>query len=227
MEESNMSSRRLNVTKCFCLLATALVVAWGLYATQFRGFYGGFGEYWYDLTDEKYGWPVFFLTSSERYVIINDTRFVKEISREIAYRALAADVALWLAMMAAAVYIARRALWSGWRFKLSSLFAVTTAGAVMLAWWRIERAGWYVRGASELTSLWQAAAGKPLLRLLDFSRYVYVPVLFGAGCLVLCAILVASAAARFAVRAMRRKMRASSGAASLRSKSSGVDNLAS
>jgi hypothetical protein len=185
-----------------CLLAAVLYVGWGLYTVQFRGFYGVDGDVWFDsttsFTDSKYGWPVLFVTRTETYEMVA-SRFIQHISDEVGYCALAADAALWLAMIAATVYIARRALWSGWRFRLSSLFAVTTAAAVMLAWWRVERARWVV------IPLLQAEVGAPLLRLLDYSPFVYVPVLFGVGCLVMCLILIASTAARFAVRMTRRK----------------------
>jgi hypothetical protein len=201
MEESTMASRKIDVARYCGLLAAGLFVAWGLYSAQFRGYYGIDADAWFDpltsFTDSKYGWPVFFVTRSETYDMVAP-RFVLHVSNEVGHYALTADIALWLAMMAATVYISRKALWSGWRFNLSSLFAVTTAAAVMLAWWRVERANWVV------IPLLQAEVGAPLLRLLDYSPFVYVPVLFGAGCLVMCAILMASAAARFAIRMMRR-----------------------
>jgi hypothetical protein len=209
MEILTMVSRTLNAARYFGLLATGLFVAWGLYAAQLRGYHGIGGFYWFEahttFTDARHGWPVFFLTQSETFSIDDSiSPFTRQISCVIAYRVLAADVALWLAMVVAAVYIARKMLWSGWRFNLSSLFATTTVMAVMLAWWRVERADWQSGGSPELTALWNASAGTPLLRLLDFPPYVYVPVLFGMGCLVMCAIHMASAATMFVVSPTQR-----------------------
>jgi hypothetical protein len=198
-----MVARALSIAKCFVLLAAVLYVGWGLYASQLRSYYGAFGDYWFDpatsFTDSKYGWPIFFVRRSETYDMVAP-RFVLVVSHEVGYCALVTDAALWLVMMFATGYISRRVLWSGWRFSLSSLFAVTTVVAIMLAWWRIECAQWHV-----MPQL-QPEIGAPLLRLLEFSPLVYVPVLFGAGGLVMCVILIASAAARFAIR-MRRKQK--------------------
>jgi hypothetical protein len=202
MEELTMAFRSFNLARCFGLLAAVLYVGWGLYTVQLRGYYGGADYYWFDpftsCTYTKYGWPNYFMTSTETAAVVR-SRSVQHTSHEVGCCALVADAASWLAMIFATGYISRRALWSGWRFSLASLFAVTTAVAIMLAWWRVERAQWHVM------PLLQDDVGSPLLRLLDFSSFVYVPVLFGASCLVMFVILTGTAAARLAVRKTRRK----------------------
>jgi hypothetical protein len=187
-------------------LATVLFVAWGLYAAQLASVRasGPMLVLTYPATivrSDTYGWPVFFVTRHENVFRAR----IPVYHYEFAYRALAVDAGTCLAIMAATIYIARRALWSGWRFRLSSLFAVTTAVAVMLAWWRIEGTEWYMHNEPDLTRLLQSEVGTPLLRLLEFSPFIYVPVLFGIGCLVICAMLILGAAARFAVRGMSRR----------------------
>ena len=103
-------------------------------------------------------------------------------------------------MLAATVYMSWRGIRSRWKFSLASLFIVTTAAALMLAWWRAERAE---TPDSIFVGIWVLREpGTPMLRLLRLSPSIYVPVLFGTGCLFMCAILFASAAVRFGVRVL-------------------------
>ncbi len=186
-------------------MGTAVFLAWGLYAAQLPRYLRDIGTFTYPPTrsaETEHGWPLLFLTRWET------TNFrapgPPDIDSQVTYGKLAVDIALWVALMAATVYLSWRVLSSGWKLSLASLFLITTALAIILAWWRTERAYWYLRDYPELTGLLRAEADTPLLRLLHFSPFVYVPLLVGTICLSMCIVLAALAGARFGARAIKQ-----------------------
>jgi hypothetical protein len=57
-----------------------------------------------------------------------------------------------------------------------------------------------VLGDSRLTDALLADAGTPMVRLVQFPAYIYVPILLGVACLIMCTLLMMIALARLAFR---------------------------
>jgi hypothetical protein len=105
---------------------------------------------------------------------------------------LAADLSAWVAVVVATAYVSWRICSGRRQLSLRSLFSATTAVAILLAWWRLEYARCLVAGNPAATALSLDIAETPMLRMLGFPPSVYIPVLVGVGCAILCMIDTAS-----------------------------------
>jgi cation transport ATPase len=94
---------------------------------------------------------------------------------------MAVDLAAWIAVVIATARLSWRTLTCRGQFSLRVLFSLTTAVAIFLAWWRLEQNAFYFAGVFRDPET-------PLLRMLRFPPDVYIPLLFGTGCLILCTI---------------------------------------
>ncbi len=194
-----------SLAEYIAVLGTTAFVAWGLCAAQFQGGHhlddGAFTYPPTRSTVTTHGWPVFFVIRNEHADFWIPSSV--EVEYAVLRRELATDVASWLVLIVATVYISQRAIFSGSKFSIALLFAVTTDLAVILAWWRTECARYLIPGHPELTGLLLAEAGTPILRVLRFSPLVCLPVLFGVSCLIMCVIFMAMAVVRCMVRKAR------------------------
>jgi hypothetical protein len=169
-----------------------------LYSAQFPEHLGA--DWWNEETNN--GWPLLYF--SQWF----------PAGTALNWGALAADVILWAAVLAATVYVSWRAIRSRLKFSLASLFVATTAAALILAWWRVECVYWSKLVVPEPPSFFGTfeyftppyEPDTPMLRLVRFSPYIYVPVLIGIACLFICVIMVVSAAAKLGIRAIRGRV---------------------
>jgi len=132
----------------------------------------------------KHGWPAFsVLRHVDRVFRIIGGSLPRSV--QIHYSVLswnmAVDLAAWIAVVIATARLSWRTLTCRGQFSLRVLFSLTTAVAIFLAWWRLEQNAFYFAGVFRDPET-------PLLRMLRFPPDVYIPLLFGTGCLILCTI---------------------------------------
>jgi hypothetical protein len=99
--------------------------------------------------------------------------------RSALFAGMLVDICVWCVMLVATYCIVWR--WAAnWRqFRLRTLLAIFAVVAVLLGWWKYEHDDPGVRflGAIALDVCYV-----PMLVLLQFPCYVYIPVLFSLGC---------------------------------------------
>jgi hypothetical protein len=94
------------------------------------------------------------------------------------------DVAAWCVILVATGCVVRRWAANAWQFRLRTLFSLAVVAAILLGWWKYEHDDRtvFLFGQPVIVTL----DLPPLLALLQFPWYVYVPVLFGLGCSIYC-----------------------------------------
>ncbi len=131
----------------------------------------------------KHGWPVFWVLRNEVLdVFVPSSR---QIDDSVLPWNLAVDLVAWIVVIIATARVSWRMCSCRGQFSLRFLFSITTVVAILLAWWRFERACCLVTHG---VAHWLVDPAVPLLRLLELPPGVYIPVLLGIGCLILCAI---------------------------------------
>ena len=96
------------------------------------------------------------------------------------------DVAVWCLILTATICVVWRWTANGRQWGLRTLFSVFVVAASLLGWWKYERDLFASRYSVELSdsdvSEFTVADELPLLVLLLFPWYVFIPVLFGLAC---------------------------------------------
>jgi hypothetical protein len=134
----------------------------------------------------KHGWPACWLLRNKHgeTFVPGSTR----IDYSVLPWNLAVDLAAWFAVVMATAHLSWRMSSSRGRFSLRFLFSVTTAVAILLAWWRLEYDCCIIKGNPELSALLRMDPETPMLRMLQFPPGVCIPLLLSTGCVILCAI---------------------------------------
>jgi hypothetical protein len=196
IESIYMRSRLRLIVKCLVSLCAALLVGLALWRAQYPGeTLWEFATTASQALDEstKHGWPAFWILRLETGD--DSVPGLSEFDTSVLPGDLAVDLAAWIAVLMATAYVSWRMCSCRGQFSLRFLFSMTTAVAILLAWWRIEVASCSQRGflsskrgflLSNETAI--AYAQTPMLRMLQFPPSVYIPVLLGFGCLTLCTI---------------------------------------
>ena len=175
------------------LAATALV-AWGVWESQHWGCLVDVGPLCFHSFNDawKYGWPVFcmFQERSGDVFVPAST----QIHNTFMPWGLAADIVAGCAIVMATFVVLWRACSRRFQFGVGFLFSCTTAVAALLSWWRVEYQSSPLYDPNRYV-LSNPLAETPMMRLLTFRPYIYVPVLLGIICLVLGAMFVLRLAA--------------------------------
>ena len=177
------------VVRCLVSLCVTLLVGLALWRAQYPGELVESGPLTYPPTfsqTTKHGWPACWVLRTEYGETFVPTS--TKIDYSVLSRNLTVDITAWFAVVLATARISWRISSCRGRFTLRFLFSVTTVVVILLAWWKLECAWCSVGGHPDLTVLFLLTAETPMLRLLTFSSSVYIPLLLGIGCLILCAV---------------------------------------
>jgi hypothetical protein len=98
------------------------------------------------------------------------------------------DIGVWCLILIGTGCVAWRWTANAHQWSLRTMFGVIAVVAILLGWWKYEHdalATWLSAHGVNFTEVddeMVTDSGVPLLALLQFSWYVYVPVLFGLAC---------------------------------------------
>jgi hypothetical protein len=172
-------------------LPITMLVVWSLYLAQRQGNLVEEGPFTYPPTysvTTEHGWPVICICRSEA-----GERFLpnsKDVRYSVRANGLFVDIAAWCAIVSATAYVSWRVSSCNRQFTLGVLFSLMATTAIVLGWWRWEYESCRVQDRPDITALFVMMSDSPMLRLLRFSPTVFVPVLFGTACLVLCTLVM-------------------------------------
>ncbi len=179
--------------KCFVSLCTVLVVGQALLRAQYPGVVVDIGpEYICSFAQFRsettvHGWPAFWLEDCADVSSYPATAVNHNYS--ILHGKLAVNAVAWAVIVVAAARLSWRTVSARGQFSLRSLFSLTFAVALLLAWWKVECAYCRIPKHPELIP---SVAGPPIWRMLSFPATIGIPLIVGVGCSILWATSMAS-----------------------------------
>lgn len=170
--------------RCGATIAAVLTVGWGIWRCQdYRRFapiphvqpLNDVFRIW-ALGPVDLGWPM--PHTREPQTLKASSPSSAQVQQTFLTPGLFIDVAVWGVMLAGTTWIVWRWSANPRQFRLRTMFALSAVAAVLLSWWKCEHRS----PATSLGELDTFIENLPMLALLQFPWYVYVPVLFGLAC---------------------------------------------
>ena len=172
--------------KYTAIVCPTLLVVLGLWQCQRPARLVDVGPHTYPPTRSvttHHGWPLYWLLRQE--ITSGFPAGPVHVTYNIESYALAANTVAWIVVILATLYISWRTCLSQARFRLTFIVSATSAIAILLSLWRIERIYHTIPGEPDFTHMMLLLPDTPILRLLQLSAPVCVSVFLGLGCLVL------------------------------------------